>query len=411
MRFLLINHIQNARQSLKSSRVRSCLTMLGTAIGVASVTAILALGNGASGIISNQIDSAGGNIVIVKPGNSINAMANIASQAQPNHNFITSSLTEKDIESILTIKDVSQVAPIMLLSGSIIGESSNSDSADIVATSQSLAEISNLKMSHGQFLDGSTNRSTAVLGTTLSRKMFSTDNSIGRQITIRGKVFTVVGVMSEIDEVLNFNSIDYNNSAFITFNDGKIINNSSIQIQQIDIKTTSVADLANISTEIQKTISKNHDGENDFEVLFGNEISKSTSEIFYLVIGVTTAIAAISIIVGGIGIMNIMLVTVAERTREIGIRKALGATNSDIIWQFLIESAMLGIGGGAVGYLGGYALAFVICRLYFTFLPTFNGDIAAIALILSVMIGVFSGLYPAFKASRKNPIQSLQNYN
>jgi len=411
MRFLLINHVQNARQSLKSNRVRSSLTMLGTAIGVASVTAILALGNGASEIISNQIDLAGGNIVIIKPGNSINTITNITSEVKPNHNYGTSSLTEKDIESVLTIKDVSLVAPIMSLSGSIVGESDKITSTAIVATSQSLAKISNLKMSHGQFLDESTSRSTAVLGTTLSRKIFKSDDSVGRQITIRNKLFTVVGVIGEIDETLNFNSIDYNNSAFINFNDGKIINNASIQIQQIDIQATSAASIANISTEIQKTISKNHNSENDFEILFGNKISKSTNKIFYLVTGVTAAIAAISIIVGGVGIMNIMLVTVAERTREIGIRKALGATNSDIVWQFLIESIMLGIGGGFAGYIGGYLLAFIICRLYFTFLPTINGDIAAIALILSAVIGIISGLYPAIRASKKNPIQSLKNYN
>jgi len=299
----------------------------------------------------------------------------------------------------------------MTLSGSIMGESIAPNSSVIIATSQDLAEISNLKMNHGQFLDNSTDRSTAVLGTPLSRSIFGTDDSIGRQVIIRGRTFTVVGIIDEIGETLNFNSINYNDAVFITFADGKKINSESTQIQQIDVQINTTSDLTKASAAINNAIKENHGGENDFEILSGKEISKSTNEIFYIVVGITTAVASISIVVGGIGIMNIMLVTVAERTREIGLRKALGATNSDIIWQFLIESIMLGIGGGLMGYIGGYIIAFIICRLYFAFMPTLNGDIAAIAVLLSVTIGVIFGLYPAIRASRKNPIQSLQNYN
>lgn len=387
------------------------LTMIGTAIGVASVTAILALGSGASNIIKDQISSLGGNIAIVRPGSSANPLAGIGYQVQPNHNYNASSLTEEDIKSIAAVTGVKKVAPIMVLSGSIIGESTAPDGSAIVATTQDLAEISALKMSHGQFFDSSTTRSTAVLGTTLSRNIFGTDDPVGRILTVHGKSFTVVGVMSEIGEALNFNSIDYDNAAIIAFSDGKIINNNASQIQQIDIQVNSTGDLVDASNAIKKVISENHNGENDFSVLSGSEISKFTSETFYVIVGVTTAIASISMVVGGVGIMNIMLVTVAERTREIGIRKALGATNSDIVWQFLIESIMLGIGGGAIGYISGYIIAIVISRAFFTFIPTISGDIAAIAILLSVVIGVVFGLYPAIRAARKNPIQSLQSYN
>ena len=126
---------------------------------------------------------------------------------------------------------------------------------------------------------------------------------------------------------------------------------------------------------------------------------------------VTTAIAAISLIVGGIGIMNIMLVTVAERTREIGIRKALGASNSDISWQFLIESLAISIGGGIAGYVSGYIVAFGISRGFLTFDPIINWQIAVIALFISLFMGTLFGLYPAIRAARKDPIESLHQYD
>jgi len=410
-RFLLINHIQNARQSLKSSRVRSSLTMIGTAIGVASVTAILALGGGASTIISKQINSLGDNIAIIKPGKTDNSLTGISYQIQPNHNYNVSSLTDKDVESIATVKNVRLIAPIMSLSGSIVGDSAAPSGSVIIATTPTLAEISNLKMSHGQFFDSSIISNTAVVGTTLSRNIFGTDSSIGRRLIIHGKPFTVVGVLNKIGEALNFNSIDYDNAVIIDFNDGKIINNGASQIQQIDIQVNSTVDLSEASTAIEQIIKTNHNGENDFSVLPGNKIAQSTNGLFYVIVVITTAIAAISTIVGGIGIMNIMLVTVAERTHEIGIRKALGATNSDIVWQFLIESIMLGLGGGTIGYFGGYLIAFVISRTFFTFTPTINVSIAITAIALSVVVGIIFGLYPAIRASRKNPIQSLQSYN
>lgn len=411
MRFLLLNHIQNAKQSLKSSRVRSTLTMIGTAIGVASVTAILAIGGGASNIIKDQINLIGGNIIIVKPGSSNNPLINIDNNFQPNHGYNASSLTEYDIESIQLIDKVKHVSPIMILGGSIKGDLPAPDGSIIVATNQSLADISNLKMSHGKFFDNTTKRSTVILGTKLSRDIFETENSIGRRLSIQGKTFTVVGILDEIGEAVNYNSINYNKSAIISFTDGKTLNNNAVQIQQIDIQVNAISDLDEVSQEIKTIVKKNHDGETDFSVLSGNELSKITSDSFYIIVGFTTAIAAISMIVGGVGIMNIMLVTVAERTREIGIRKALGATNGDIVCQFLIESIMLGIGGGAIGYFSGYIIAFIISRTFFTFLPTLNWIIAILAIIISVAIGAAFGLYPAIRAARKNPIQSLQSYN
>jgi len=409
MRFLWLNHIENAYQSLRSSRVRSGLTMLGVTIGIASITTILALSGGASKIVSNQVDSLGGNIAVIRPGKITNPATDIT-QVQPQHNYATSTLTESDIAYIKSIPHIKSVAPLMILSGTIKADSVAPNDSPIVATTPSLADISNLELRDGQFLDETINQNTAVIGAQLSINIFGTELSIGRTFNIRGKPFTVIGILKRLNDPINYNSIDFDNAAIINFGIGKTLNQNVTQIQQIDIKADSITNLDQVIITINKTLLSSHNSENDFSVLTGNQISQPTSQLFYEIAGATTAIAAISLLVGGIGIMNIMLVTVAERTREIGIRKALGASNADISWQFLIESLAISIGGGIAGYIGGYIIAFGICS-FLTFEPIINWQIAAVALVISIAMGTLFGLYPAIRAARKDPIESLHQYD
>lgn len=408
MRFLLANHIQNAKQSLKSSRVRSALTMLGISIGVASITAILALSGGASKVITNQIDALGGNIAVIRPG-ATSGTVNSITQAQPNRDYATSTLTEKDITYITNTPHVQSVAPLMILSGAIKADSTAPEGSSIVATTPQLEGISDLKMREGQFLDSTLNKNTVAVGTQLSINIFGTETSIGKVLTIRGQPFTVIGVLKRINTPVNYNSVDFDNAAIINFEVGKSLNQNVAQIQQIDIKADTVNNLDQTVDEINKTIRTSHGGEKDFSVLVGDQISQPTSQLFFLIAKVTTAIAAISLIVGGVGIMNIMLVTVAERTREIGIRKALGASNSDISWQFLIESLAISIGGCITGYIFGYIVAIAISK-FLIFYPVFTWQIAVTALVVSLVTGTLFGLYPAIRAARKDPIESLHRY-
>lgn len=410
MRFLMINHIQNAQQSLRSSRVRSALTMLGVTIGVASVTAILALSGGASKIITDQISSLSGNIAIIRPGVAIDPIISIT-QSKLNHDYATSTLTESDITYIQNTQHIQYVAPLMILSGTIKAASVAPSESTVVATTPGLANITDLKLREGQFLDKDVKADAVVIGTQLSINIFGTESSIGQILTIRGQSFTVIGVLKRINNPINYNSIDFDNAAIINFAIGKKLNQNVAQIQQIDIKADSTNNLAGAVTTINNTIQKSHNGEKDFSILTGDQISKPTSQLFYMIAGVTTAIAAISLLVGGIGIMNIMLVTVAERTREIGIRKALGASNADISMQFLIESLAISIGGGIAGYISGYIIAFGISTSFLTFDPIINWQIAVVALFISIFMGTLFGLYPAFRAARKDPIESLYQYN
>jgi ABC-type antimicrobial peptide transport system permease subunit len=383
---------------------------LGITIGVASVTTILALSGGASQIVSNQVNALGGNIAVVRPGEeSETPLQDLAQFPSPQH-FAASTLTENDITTIQSINHVSSVAPMMILSGAIKADASAPVNTSIVATTPALASISGLTVQDGEFLDPSLNPDTVVIGAQLSVNIFGTEESLGKTLTIRGQSFTVIGILKRENNPINYNGVDFDETAIINQSDGQVLNQGALQVQQIDVRSDSVANLNQVIIDMNKALLRNHAGENDFTVLSGDQIAQPTNRLFTAIAGTTTAIAGISLLVGGIGIMNIMLVSVAERTREIGIRKALGASNGDIVAQFLIESLALSIGGGVSGYIVGYALAFVIST-FLPFSPVFTWEIAVIAIGVSLVIGTIFGLYPAFRASRKDPIDALRQYD
>lgn len=411
MRLLLINHIDNAIESLKSTRTRTLLTTLGIAIGIASVTLILSLSSGATRVISGQVEQLGGNIAVIRPGalREPNHIDNIT--APSTLEYAASSLTAKDIESIRSVPNVEAVAPLMNISGSV---KTDNDTAPpytpIIATAPDLATISDLKMHDGQFIDSVTNDETAVLGNQLSFELFGTEQSLGMTFEIRGQTFTVIGVLSRMNNPINYNNVDFDHAVFIGLNAGKALNHDVLQIQQIDIKANSVDNLDQVVADVKKQLDKNHHGENDYTVLSGDDISRPTSQLFYTFAATMSAVAAVSLIVGGIGIMNIMLVGVAERTREIGIRKSLGASHRHITWQFLIESLVMSLAGGVIGYFFGYLIGFAISRTFLTFDPVFSWEIVAITAGISVFVGTVFGLYPALRAAHKDPIEALRQY-
>ena len=409
MRFLFVNHIQNARQSIKSNRLRSFLTMLGITIGVASITTILALSAGANKIVSSQVDALGGNIAVVRPGVATNDTLDELSNVTTDHQFEASSLTGADIKAIQEVEHVQAVAPLMVLRGAVTGDSAAPASTPIVATTPELEAVSGLAIGDGQFLDPSLNPSTAVIGAQLSIDIFGTEHSIGKTIRVKGEPFTIIGILKRTNDPVNYNNVDFDRSVLVNFDSGRALNQGAAHVQQINIQSDSVANLDSVITDINKALLTNHFGQVDFSVLSGDQIAQPTSRIFTAIAGVSVAIAAISLIVGGVGIMNIMLVSVAERTREIGIRKALGASNRDIVAQFLIESLALSIGGGISGYILGYLAAFVIST-FLTFSPVLNWEIAGVALGVSIVIGTLFGIYPAIRAAKKDPISALRQY-
>jgi ABC-type antimicrobial peptide transport system permease subunit len=407
-RLLIVDHIQSALHSLKTTRARTFLTTLGVAIGVASVTTILSLSGGVSQMVNRQVDGLGGNIGVIRPGNPEKA-TDILSNPTIDRSYTASTLTEKDLEDIGKVEGIEAAAPIMVVNGTMKAGDTSVSNGTVVATTPDLKDIAGLPIRDGQFIDSVTNRDTVVIGSQLSVDLFGTDQSIGQTFKIRGQTFTVIGILKRMNNPINFNNVDFDRAAIISLESGKSFHQGVAEIQQIDLRASDAKKLASSQKDIEDRLLKNHDGEKDFAVLSNNQIAEPANRFFIALTSIMTAIAAISLLVGGIGIMNIMLVGVAERTREIGLRKAVGASNGNIIWQFLIEALIISLLGGLLGYAAGYVFAFAVST-FFTFSPAFTWQIALCAFILSVGVGTVFGIYPAMRAAQKDPIESLRHY-
>ncbi len=408
MNWLIGDYTYSAYQSLRRSRTRTLLTMLGVAIGVCSVTAIFALSQGLTDVINRQLDKLGGNLIVISPGSATptTALANPATQ----QNYTTSTLSKADVTTIAHVPGVAAVAPLVVQTALLKADNRSLENTVVVATTPALETVSKLALSDGEFLAPDTPSNRIVLGHQLAINLFGTDRPIGLTLAIRGESYMVTGVLAASLDPVNYNHIDIDNAAFVTLSAGTVISQGRGQIQQIDARATNTDQLGSVSAAIQAAILQNHGGENDFTVSSGTDISKNTSDFMRTAALVLAAIAAISLVVGGVGIMNILLVGVAERTREIGIRKSVGATSTSIALQFLIESIMMSVMGGFLGYLLGYVVAFGVST-YLYFVPSVNWQVAVAALAMSVGVGILFGFYPALRAARKHPIESLRQYH
>lgn len=407
-KFLLRDHFDTARHSLKRTRLRTFLTTIGIAIGVACVTVILSLATGITSVITRQVDDMGGTVAVVRPGAKPSDSVDTLLNPTISQRFSTSTLSNEDVAELKKIDPSLHIAPLMTLMGAMKTPSSTVADGTVMATTPEFAKTTHLPIEEGQFIDSETTGKVAVLGQQLAIDLFGTNNPIGQTFEFRGQSITVIGVLNRLNTPINYNSVDFDQTAIIRFDLGGDLSKNHAQIQQINISAETAEGLQATLPKVESTMAKLH-GEQDYQVVTGRDISRPASQFFQAVGATMAAIAAVSLIVGGIGIMNIMLVGVAERTREIGIRKSVGASNTMIVTQFLTESLLISLAGGLAGYVLGVMIAFLIGTFIY-FAPIYTWEVALIALGISLLVGVLFGLYPALRAARKDPIESLRQY-
>ena len=409
MSSLLRTHFRLAKASIRENKTRSFLTCLGIAIGVASIILILSLMGSISNLIKTEVNEIGADLIVVRPNSTKDAVTNIVEELTSANSFQKSNLATSDVSIIKKIENVSAVAPIALASNTVSAEKDTLSSVPILGTNLDFPKIEPLALKYGAFLTEDNKDHAVVLGSTLSLTLFRTINTtVGKTVTIMGEKFMVVGVLDDIEKSINFDNVDFDNALIIDI-DALDRLTGSTQIQQINIKAANVESLPTVSAEIKTSLTEAKSGDNNFSVAYGDEITHPASSLFMIISGMLTLVAAISLIVGGIGVMNIMLVSVAERAHEIGIRKAVGASSMNILAQFLFEALILSVLGGFLGLMLGYILAFLI-SIITPFTPYISLEILAITFLTALGVGIIFGIYPALKAASKNPIDSLRHY-
>jgi len=384
-----------AINALKTNIVRTILTMLGVIIGIASVIIIMSLGNGATQYIVGEISSFGANILTIQAGRNARGAGGGAGST-------VDTLVEDDVKALALLPNITSAAGIVDTSKQISYDGTSVQSS-ITGVEETYAQIHELSLSQGSFISDAqvaTRSKVVVLGDQLVEDIFGADAQVvGESVRIDGKSFRIIGVITDSSSALApistvqkvILSQNYFNSVEVLVEDSELVTSTK----------TSVSDLLLLNHDISNP------DDADFSIRSAQEMIDSISSITETLSAMLSGIAAISLLVGGIGIMNIMLVTVTERTREIGLLKAIGAKQRDILWQFLIEAIVVTLMGGLIGLSLGVAVTFVATKfLSIPFVVSLSSVLLAIG--VSTGVGIVFGYYPAKKAAALQPIDALR---
>ena len=398
----VIEIIRVSRDSLMGNKTRSFLTMLGVVIGVLSVILLVSIGEGAKSYIETELGNLGTNILAVMPGKT----SSKGGFSPPNATTVRKLTYDDALIIKKRSRHIDDAVPV-ILGTSKTKYLNQSRDITVLGITETYFEIRNLSIESGRFISASdveSSRKVCVLGRTVKKDLLGDKNALGALVAIGDGKFRVIGVMEKKGVALG---VDFDDIVFIPTTAAQELFDSD-SLFNITVRVRSATETDAAKEEIRQILMKRHSGREDFSVVSQDEMVAVMGKILSVMTAVLAGIAAISLFVGGIGIMNIMLVSVRERTREIGIRKALGAKNRDILLQFLIESVTLSLIGGTVGILFAGLLSFV-ATYFFEFLPIHLALWSIIvAFLFSAVVGIFFGVYPARKASLYDPIKALR---
>jgi len=400
-------NIRVALRALSANKLRSALTMLGIIIGVGAVVGLLAIGNGASAVITNQVQGIGSNLIQV-----------VAGRIRQGGQSTQGTIYLSDYEALQReLKNVAGIAPLAQASATVVYERETLTS-QVTASAPAFLGVRSYEIERGRFItesDRDRGARVAVLGSETARQLFGGLNPIGRTIKINGVQFEVIGLFvtkggggfGSADEII----VIPLETGYARLSGSTTVRNGKQTLSGISISAASPEVLDQVKKDLERILRREHDLRNgeasDFTVFTQAELLSTLGTITTTLQVFLGAIAGISLLVGGIGIMNIMLVSVTERTKEIGLRKAVGARQSTILGQFLVETIVLSLVGGVLGIGLGLAIAFGV-----TVANLIQAEVTwqsiALAFGFSAAVGLFFGIYPAYRASRLRPIEALR---
>ena len=402
---VFLESLRSALAAIRAHRLRSFLTSLGIIIGVASVITVVSLIQGLSKSVSDQFEGLGGNGLTIRPHNEFKDMM----RGKVNY------LRFEDVELLRARVDgIRSLSPLFVPGFSEVRYTGLSATAQVFATTASYQEVNGRYARLGRFIsesDDASARRVAVVGEKLIEDLHLPPNPVGQFILYANEWFKIVGVMEKQGEIFGMSRDNY---MIVPFRTGQsIIGNNTRPQLQITVAVRDLGRLDEARSHIRMVMRRAHrlkaDDADDFEIDSADQIAKTFDRVSGTVTFVMSGIVGISLLVGGIGIMNIMLVSVKERTREIGICKAIGARSSDILLQFLIEAVTLSLLGGLIGLVIGYALGVGIAAMIPDFPPAVVPWWAvALAVLFSGSVGVVFGVVPASQAARLDPIDALR---
>lgn len=380
--------IKLAIKNIKSNKLRSALTMVGIIIGISSVIVLVGMGSGSTKQITSQVQSLGTNLIV----------ANTSSNG-------TKQFTLDNVKYIEQIQGIDKVAPVISTSTTVKVDKTSQDTS-VTGTTSNFLDIRNMTIEEGRFiadLDVDYRNKVAVLGSDIAQQLYGFTDPVGKDIDIKGNTYQVVGVLKSQGSSMGSNTDDM----IIIPSTTAISLAGTRNVQTIYIKSSDEKNVDLVTNEVNSYLTsffKSTDNNN--RVMSQKQLLDTMSSISSTMTYLLGGIAAISLIVGGIGVMNVMLVSVSERTKEIGIRKALGGTRKDILVQFLIEALVLSSLGGISGVVFGLGIGWAVAALGMSM--TFSIPIVIVAFSFSLAVGIIFGIFPAYKASNLKPIDALR---
>jgi len=400
-----IESLKIAFKSLGANKLRSFLTILSVILGVFTISSLISISLGVKKEVTSQINDLGTNVLVVVPGQVRTSGGGVNFTS----NFGASTLTVDDYNAVVkNTPNIENSSMSMFLSGTVKSQQISQSPLIFASTPQIIRTLNN-EIEIGRFItdeDLEAKRRVVVLGSNVVEKLFPTYTN-NPTVEIRGETFQVIGSLKQKPIASSFLGFDLNDLVIMPITTGWDISKTQ-QVFRIMMQVKDQQDVVATKDNVKSIILQNHKGEEDFSVLTQEDLLGTINSILNILTAMLGAISAISLVIGGIGIANIMLVSVTERTKEIGIRKSVGATNKHIWFQFLIEAIVLSVVGGIIGLIVSIAALFLITQK--VQLPTsFPPIVIVLALVFSTIIGLISGLIPAIRASRLHPIQALRS--